>query len=381
MVLFAGCDTGVQHMGPTEYGVKFRKLPRFLGGGVGGTGAVASPLETVVVMPWEDVILIDTSPKYLSWGKDLSNNGDLSHYVENEDVHTRARDGNEAALKVTVRYRIKPEPESLVKLVQEAATTEKDIRQLVFSVVRSDIRLSMNRLRTPEFRDDKKRNDTVDAAVQASREKLGPLGIEIEAIDLKQYRFVRLLPDGKEDTSYQDRLKDIQELEQDIEGERSRVETIRAKKHTELQQAESLYNQRIAEAQGFKEQSMFEGDGYFAARSNEAKAILAEGTAEVEGLRQQIAALSGSGGQALLRLEVAKQLGRANPKFFSLNAEKSGTTSLDLSKMDMNQLIQQLGVADAVQSAPPEGARDPKPSEPSAGTQPDIKQGEMKDGR
>ena len=36
VVLLTGCDTGLQHMGPTEYGVRFRKLPPILGGGVGG---------------------------------------------------------------------------------------------------------------------------------------------------------------------------------------------------------------------------------------------------------------------------------------------------------------------------------------------------------
>jgi len=326
-------------------------------------------------MPWEDVIRFDTAPQYLSWGKGLGFGGDPKQLVEDEDVHTRARDGNEAALKVTVRYRIMPDPDTLVKLAQEVATDDDQVRQIVISVVRSDIRTFMNRLRTPEFRDDKKRNDTVDAALAASREKLGPLGIEIEAINLKQYRFVRLLPDGKEDTSYQDRLKDIQELEQDIEGEKSRVETVRAKKQKEFQEADSIYNQRLAEAKGFKEQSMFEGDGYFAARSNEAKAILAEGTAEVEGLRRQIAALSGSGGPALLRLEVAKQLAKGNPRFLSLNAGSNGGANVDLSKTDMNQLIQQLGIAEGVQNTtnPAPAAGSSATSEKAGTARSDIK--------
>lgn len=339
-----GCDTGLQNMGTTEYGVKFRKLPPILGGGVGGPSSVASPLETVVVMPWETVYRFDTSPQYLSWGRGMSDAA--GQLVQAEDVHTRARDGNEAALKLTVRYRISSEPQNLVKLVQEVARSNDEVRRLVISVVRSEIRTHMNKLKTPEFRDDKKRNDTVDEALASTRETLSPWGINVEAINLKQYRFVRLLQDGNEDTSYQDRLRDIQEKEQDIEGERSRIETVRAKKKTEYSQAESTYNSRLAEAKGYKEQSTYQGDSFYAAKANEAKAITAEGNAEIEGLRKQIAALSGKGGKAMLRLEVAKQLSLAAPKFVAVNQGGAGT--LDLSKTDMNQLLQQLGVAEGL---------------------------------
>jgi len=341
-----GCDTGFQHMGATEYGVRFRKLPPILGGGVGDSSSVASPLETVVVFPWESIYRFDTAPQYLSWGRGMGDGGIAGQLVQAEDVHTRARDGNEAALKLTVRYRISPSPTSLVKLVQEVAATNEDVRRLVISVVRSEIRTYMNKLRTVEFRDDKKRNDTVDAALAATQQKLSPWGIDVEAINLKQYRFVRLLKDGSEDTSYQDRLRDIQEKEQDIQGERTRIETVRAKKHAEYSQAESTYNARVSEAKGYQEQSTYPGDAYYTAKSNEAKAIQAEGVAEIEGLRQQIAALSGKGGRAMVRLEVAKQLSKGDPKFVTINPGQAG--GIDLSKTDMNQLIQQLGIAEGL---------------------------------
>jgi hypothetical protein len=345
----SACDTGVQHMGPTEYGVRFRKLPTFLGGGIGGAESVAHPLQTVVVMPWESIIRFDTAPQYLRWGRDAGDTGEPGRVVQQEDVHTRARDGNEAALKIIVRYRTKPSPESLVSLAQNVATSDEQIRQLVISVVRSEIRTYMNKLRTPEFRDDKKRNEMVDETLAAAQKHLEPLGIDVESIALRQYRFVRLLTDGNEDTRYQDRLREIQELEQDIEGERSRIETVRAKKKKELLEAESLFNARLSEAKGFKEQSAYEGNAYYAARENEAKAIAAEGSAQVEGLRQQIAALSGKGAEAMLRLEIAKQLSKSGAKFVAINPGKEkGGASVDLSKTDMNQLLQQLGIAEGI---------------------------------
>jgi hypothetical protein len=340
-------------MGTTEYGVRFRRLPTVFGGGVADASSVALPLQTVVVMPWETIYRFDTSPQYLSWGREMGSGGGIAQIVQNEDVHTRAKDGNEAALKITVRYRIKPDPESLVRLVQEVATNSGEVQSLVVAVVRSEIRTYMNQLRTPEFRDDRKRNETVDATLKAAQSRLAPLGVEVEAINMRQYRFVRLLKDGSEDTSYQDRLREIQELEQDIEGERSRIETVRERKRKEYLEAESSYNARLLEATGYKEQSTFEGDGYYAAKSNEAKAIRAEGTALVEGLKQQIAALSGKGGQALVRLEVVKQLVKANPSFVAINSGRAGQAAgLDLSKVDLNQLIQQFGVVEGLVGQP-----------------------------
>jgi hypothetical protein len=270
--------------------------------------------------------------------------------VQSEDVHTRARDGNEAALKITVRYRVSPEPERLVRLVQGVAKSDAEVRQLVVALVRSEIRTQMNELRTVEFRDDLKRNQAVDKTLAASRKVLSPWGIELEAINLKQYRFVRLLKDGSEDTSYQDRLRDIQEKEQDIEGERTRIETVRAKKRTEFSQAESLYNARIAEAKGYKEQSTYQGDSFYAAKVNESKAITAEGEAHVEGLKKEINALAGKGGRALLRLEVAKQLASADPKFVAIN--QGGVNSLELSKSDVNQLLREFGVVEGLATKP-----------------------------
>jgi regulator of protease activity HflC (stomatin/prohibitin superfamily) len=287
---------------------------------------------------------------------DADGPGGSSVVVQGEDVHTRARDGNEAALKLTVRYRINQNPESLVRLAQEVATDVERIRELVVASIRSDIRTSMNHLKTSEFRDDKKRNEAVDEARSVSSKRLAAWGIDLEDITLKQYRFVRLLEGGAEDTSYQDRLREIQEREQDIEGERSRIDTMKAKKETEFLQAESIYNQRLSEAKGYREQAILGADAYFTTRENEARAILAEGLAEIEGMKKQLAALSGPGGQQLLKLEVARQLVKGAPRFVALGERKGG--GLDIARTDTNQLLQQLGVVEHVASDVAKAASD-----------------------
>jgi len=354
MVSLVGCDAGIQNMGATEYGVVFRKIPRFLGGGVSGPTSVAAPLETVIVMPWSEIYRFDTAPQYLSWGKGMGDGGTLYFHVQDEDMHTRVKDGNQADLKVTARYRLKPDPASLVKLAQEVSTTSEGVREFVIAAIQSDIRTFMNRLRTPEFRNDKKRNEAADAALASVQQRLGSIGVEVESLIVPAYRFVRQLPNDTEDTSYQDRLRDIQAMEQDIEGERSRVETVRAKKKKELLEAQSVYNSQIAEAEGYKSQAVYQGDAYFASRANEAKAILAEGQSEVDGLKQQVAALSGKGGRAMLRLEVARQLAKGSPRFIALGGNSNpasgpgAAAGLSLSKTDLNQLLEQLGVVEGL---------------------------------
>jgi hypothetical protein len=83
--------------------------------------------------------------------------------------------------------------------------------------------------------------------------------------------------------------------------------------------------------------------------------------------------LSGKGGKAMLRLEVAKQLAKANPKFVALNPSNASAgegARIDLSKTDMNQLLQQLGVTEALLPQPQTGRTDNQTqSQQSAGGQ------------
>jgi hypothetical protein len=55
----------------------------------------------------------------------------------------------------------------------------------------------------------------------------------------------------------------------------------------------------------------------------------------------------------MLRLEIAKQLAKGNPKFVALNpGQGGGSATVDLSKTDMNQLLQQLGVVEGLAGTP-----------------------------
>lgn len=340
----AGCDTGFRQMNTSEFGVRFRRLPRVVGGGIGATPIL--PGQMSVVWPWETIYRFDTAVKSVSWG-DQGKGDDASRA---DYVHTRASDGNEVALGVTVRYRVKPEPEALRFLVQNVATDDEGVRQLVTTVARADIRSRMNRLRTSAFLDPNERYKAVREVQESMISKLGHYGISVESVNLDEFRFERQKEDGTIDASYQDRLKEIQRLKQDTERENSRIKTVEAKKQQELNEAQGEVNRRIAEADGYKKQAEYRGGSYFEAKKNEADSILAKGKAEVEGVQQRVNALQGPGGRAILKLEVAKALMKNDPKFMVLSEGSQG--GIRVEKSDINELIGQLGVIEGMKDKP-----------------------------
>ena len=113
----------------------------------------------------------------------------------------------------------------------------------------------------------------------------------------------------------------------------------------------------MAEAEGAKIQAEERGRSYLEARQNEAKGIVAQGKAEVEGLVQQISALQGPGGRALLKLEIAKQLVKSNPQFVLLNEGQAGS-GIEVKRTDTNELLNQIGVIEGLK--PKESPPNPK---------------------
>ncbi len=344
--------TGCQKMDATEYGVRFRRLPTFLMGGI--AGQVISPGQTTLVMPWDSIYRFDTSVKDLSWGRRKSQQN--SEDFVDEYVHTRALDGNEVALAMTVRYRVAPDPERLRSLVEEVAVNNSSVEALVAAVARADMRTHMNRLSTEKFLDERERYAAVDEARGSMERRLAPLGIEILRVNLDDFRFERLLRDGTLDTSYQDKLTEIQKLHQDTEREKSRIETVRAKKLQELNNAIAVVNRQVAEAEGFKQQATLRGDGYFEAKANEALGVSAAGKAEVQGIIEQINALAGPGGEAILKLDLAREMMRAQPKYV-LMSDSASPSSVEVKRVDTNELLRQIGVLDGLSTQ----GRDSKP--------------------
>jgi hypothetical protein len=236
------------------------------------------------------------------------------------------------------------DPLQVRHVVQRVGPSRKSIEEIVAAVARADIRTHMNTLRTWEFFNPGKRAEAIDRVRQAMATRLEPEGIIVERVIYMSHRFERRLPDGTMDQSYQEMIDRTQAIIQEQEQEEKKIATVKEQKEREKNEQQARVNRVVEQADGFKKQAVTRGDAYLEAKKNEAEQVRAVGMAEVEGLKKQVEALKGPGGRALLRLAVAKALLAKNPRFVVLNTGKGGASTLDLNRVDANEIMREAGV-------------------------------------
>ena len=339
LALLSACDGTVKQMGPTEVGLIYRKLPRMLGGGLGSS--MAAQNSKVVLMPWDSLLSIDSSLKSVVFtSQDDKEEG-------NRIIYTRARDGTEVALKVAITYQVMANGQSLQALFEQVGNKEKDIHELVTVVARSEIRTVFSELETSWFADVNRTEAAANKVKEVINKRLSPLGIETMAVSLSGYQFERLRRDGTIDSRYQDALKTIRDLFEKTESTRAAVETVKAQKRAEVEREQANYNQQMQQVQGQREQAVNRANNYYQIKQNEAAAIRAQGEAEVQGLIEQINALAGPGGQALVKLDLVKALLESKPRFVVV-PQNSNKGEMQVQRVDHNELLEQLGVFEAL---------------------------------
>lgn len=332
--------TGCQKMEAGEYGVVFNALPIWLGGGV--KDRVIEPGEVQLVPPWSTVYRVKSTDRSLAWGSaGPGSNKQVEDYVE-----TRAQDGNEVGLAMTIQYAI--QKEKAPRVIQNIGIESDAVDKLVASAARADIRTHMNILRTRDFFTPDKRQEAVDQVRSALRRRLEPEGILVRDVIYNDHRFERRLSDHSVDRSYQEQIDRTQATNQETEQEEKKVASVIEQKKRELNEAQARVNRVLEQSEGFKTQAELRGDAYLAAKRNEAEQVRALGLAEVEGLRKQVEALKGPGGRAILRLEIVKSLLRSDPRFVVMGSKNSSNT-LQVDKVDTNELLRQMGVTIAAE--------------------------------
>ncbi len=347
LMMFTGCDNmGFQTMDSSETGVVFSALPPFLGGGV--SEKLISPSEKEFIWPWQTLYRMDTGVQSISWGGVEKGDGsDVEDFVQ-----TRALDGNEVKLAMTVRFRIIPEKVAYV--IQNVGINSDKVEELVTAVARADIRTHMNILKTEDFFNRAQLQIAVDQVRDALNARLVPEGVRIESVLYDSHVFARKRPDGSIDTSYQDQINETERTKQKTEQEKNRNRTVEEEMKREFAQAEGEFNRVKEETDGRLRQAKQRGDAQYEAMQKDAERIYSVGMSEVEGMKKQIEAMSGPGGKAMLRLEVVKALLLSSPKFVVLNNNgQEGKGNVEVNRVDTNELIQQLGLFSAMQESQP----------------------------
>ena len=340
VLAFTGCNSGFQKMGAGEYGVKFRALPQILGGGIGRN--VIYPGEMEFIYPWETVYRVDTTVQSIGWGG--SNQG--SNRSQADYIHTRAKDGNEVGLAINIQFHVRPE---MVTHVVQYVGVDK-IKPLVAAVARADVRTHMNALNTSGFINPQERSAVLNAVKNAINHRLDREGITIDEVIYVDHRFERKLASGEVVDTYQQIIDTTQAKRQEVLREPKQRDAKVKEKERDYFDAQARVNKVLEEAKGYEAQAAAKGNNYLKEKQNIAEQILATGLAEVEGLKKQVAALSGDGGKALLRLSVARELANNKAKFVMLNTGDK-TNSFDINRVDTNDLIKQMGLATVAQEA------------------------------
>jgi len=330
-------------VGAGQHGVIFRAWPTFIGGGV--QSKVVSPGERKLLIPGETLYLLDTGVQSVSWGeKDKGDNKSIEDWVE-----TRASDGNEVRLSVTVQYEL--DPTKLPHIIQNVGIDNQSVRKLVVAVAQADIRTHVNSLKTREFIRQDARRQAFLRVHEAIKRRLGPEGIVVKDVFYDKHQFERVLADGRIDSSYQDLLDQTKAVAQQTEQERKKIATVTEGKKKEFQVAQAIVNRKIETAKGEKAVMTQQGDAELAVRQNRAEMVRETGIREIAGLKEKISAYKGEGGRALLRQAIYEALLKNNPNFVLMNSSSDNSPSLDVNTIDSNELIRQVGVFSAMQKA------------------------------
>lgn len=308
----------------TEVGVRTRKFTLF--GEKGVENKIYAPGSTYIFLPFiNDWHTFDTKLQNLEMVFDRSR-GDRR---TQDDLLFKTIDGNDISLDVIIAYRLNAEKAPFV--LQNVAEDNRTLREkIVRTIARSKPRDIFGELTTEEFYVADKREAQSQRAKDVLQEMLGPLGIVVEKVLTKDYRF------NKE---YQKAIEDKKVADQQVQKNRSAQHAALEEYKRKLEEAKGEVNKLIADADGTYRKAKIEADVYYEKQQLLAEAIKAEGVAEAKGIQEMNNALAGSGGEAFVKLRIAEAL--QGKQILLLPVSEGG---MNLKTTDINQLINTMGI-------------------------------------
>ncbi|MBI1318139.1 MAG: prohibitin family protein [Candidatus Hydrogenedens sp.] len=323
-VSVSGCIPMPYRTGPNEVGVRTIKMS--LTGAKGVEEKVYEPGTTHWFIPFfTDWHTFDTSVQNLQMLGSL-NRGDRTG---RDELVFKTIDGNDISLDVIVSYKLIEEKAPMV--LQEVATNSDELREsIVRTIARSKPRDIFGELDTEDFYIAGNRTAKSQEVLEALNAILIPYGVEVSRVGTVDYRY---------SPEYQTAIEDKKVAEQEAEKLKSETKAVAAQFLTEVEKAKAENEKLRAEADGDYRRAVIEADAYFEQQKSLAKAILAEGKAEAEAIKEMNAALSGQGGEAMVKLKIAESL--KDKRILML---PTGGGGLDVRNTDVNQLLQLLGV-------------------------------------
>jgi regulator of protease activity HflC (stomatin/prohibitin superfamily) len=247
---------------------------------------------------------------------------------QGDDLLFKTIDGNDISLDVIISYRIDPNKASLI--LQKCAQSNRELAQkIVRPVSRSKTRDIFGELTTEEFYVAEKRAEKAEKAVLELNRILNQYGVIVEKVLTKDYRF---------NEAYQKAIADKKVADQLAEKNKAATKAAYEEYQKRLREAEGEVNKMIAKADGEFLKAKIEADAYYEKQKMLAEAIEAEAVAEAKGITEMNRALSGAGGETMVKLKIAEAL--AGKKIILLPLGKGG---FDIKTTDINKLLELYG--------------------------------------
>ena len=246
-----------------------------------------------------------------------------------DDLLFKSIDGNDISLDIVITYRIILN--KAAEVLQNVAVSDLELKENVIrTITRSKPRDLFGELSTEDFYDAKKRDKKSDEVQVALNDILNPYGIEIRRVELKDYRF---------NPEYEKAIESKKIADENAKRLQSETQAKLEEYLTKVAAAEAEVEKVMARADGDYLAAVIQADAYYGQQQRLAEAILAEGEAAAEGVRKMNEALSGEGGMAMVKLEVATALKGKRIIMFPM-----GGGGLDVRNTDVNALLQLFGV-------------------------------------
>lgn len=246
-----------------------------------------------------------------------------------DDLLFKTIDGNDIGLDVIISYRIIKEKAPYI--LKYIASNDEELRtNIVQTISRSKPRDIFGELTTEDFYVTENRDMKSRKAQEKMNELLEPYGVRVEAVGTKDYRF---------NPAYQKAIEDRKVADQQAEKNKAATRAAEQEYKRKIEEAIGEVNIMKADVDGQFTQGKLEADAYYNAKTQIAKAIETEGVAEAKGIQELNNALTGAGGETLVKMRIADALMGKNILLLPVSGG-----GLDLKTMDMNKVLEVYGM-------------------------------------
>ena len=244
-----------------------------------------------------------------------------------DSLRFKTVDGNDISVNVTIAWTIDAVRAPYLLRFVGSNTSEVE-EKLVRPVSRTVVRDVLNQLTSEEYYQADRRFDMGEEAKRRLNAVLQSEGILIENVLLGEHKF---------NATYEQTIRDKKVAEQEAARLTSETRAAFEEMARDLERAKGDVGKQVEEARGEAEKRRLEADAIYFERERQAQASLAEKQALAEGLTERARAMSGAGGEAMVKLKIAEALKGKKIVFIPAG------TGMDLRNTDVNELLEVYG--------------------------------------